>query len=100
ALPLRSERLQGRLGRQPRVGEARAKRRVLLRMGIGKLTKRCSRLRGLVFPAFASTEGRLRTKTNEPCSSLRQAKRYGLASPPKQGLGPQRAARPISHSHS
>src|SRR6266568_8472299 len=55
ALPLRSERLQCRLGRQPRGGDARAKRRVLLRMRIGKLTKCCSRLLGLVFPAFAST---------------------------------------------
>src|SRR5438128_3360388 len=42
AIALLSERLQCRLGRQPRVGEARAKCRVLLRMRIGKLTKRCS----------------------------------------------------------
>src|SRR5712692_4003291 len=60
AIALLSERLQCRLGRQPRGGYARAKRRVLLRMRIGKLTKRCSRLRMPVFPAFASTEGRLR----------------------------------------
>jgi hypothetical protein len=56
-------------------------------MRIGELTKRCSRLLGLVFPAFASTEGRLRAKTNEPGSSLRQAKRHGLASPTKKGFG-------------
>src|SRR6266446_3856384 len=86
-ITLISERLQCRLGRQPRVGYARAKRRVLLRMRIGELPKCCSRLLGLVFPAFAPTKGRLRTKTNEPGSSLRQAKRHGLASPPKKGFG-------------
>src|SRR6266571_5621040 len=85
AIPLLSERLQCRLGRQPRVGYARAKRRVLLRMRIGELAKRCSRLLELVFPAFASTKGRLPTKTHEPGSSLRQAKRHGLASPTKKG---------------
>ena len=57
-------------------------------MRIGELTKRCGRLLMLVFPAFASTEGRLRTKTNEPGASLCQAKRHGLASPTKKGFGP------------
>src|SRR4030095_24928 len=40
-IALLSERLQCCLGRQPRVGDACAKRRVLLRMRIGELTKRC-----------------------------------------------------------
>src|SRR5439155_9255098 len=48
AIPLRFKRLQCRLGRQPRVGDARAKRWVLLGMRIGELTKRCSRLLELV----------------------------------------------------
>src|SRR5215475_3738832 len=87
AIALLSERLQCRLGRQPRVGYARAKRRVLLCMRIGELTKRCRCLPVPVFPAFASTEGRLRPKTNEPGASLRQAKRHGLASPTKKGFG-------------
>src|SRR6266568_7278876 len=45
AIALLSERVQCRLSRQPRVGYARAKRRVLLRMGVGELMKRFSRLR-------------------------------------------------------
>ena len=57
ARALLSQRLHGRLGRQPRGGSARAKRRVLLRMRIGELTKRFSHLRMPLFPALASTEG-------------------------------------------
>src|SRR5882724_8920614 len=87
AIALLSERVQCRLSRQPRGGYARAKRRVVLRMGVGELMKRFSRLRMQVFPAFAPTEGRLSTETNDPCSSLRQAKRHGLASPTKDGFG-------------
>jgi hypothetical protein len=56
-------------------------------MRIGELPKRCGRLLMLVFPAFASTEGRLCTKTNAPGASLCQAKRHGLASPTKKGFG-------------
>src|SRR5882672_2812171 len=86
-LTLISERLPCRLGRQPRGGYARAKRRVLLRRRIGELPQRCSHLLVPVFPAFASTEGRWSPKTHEPGSSLRQAKRHGLASPTKKGFG-------------
>src|SRR5438105_9941047 len=99
ALPLLAERLPCRLDRQPCGGDARAKRRVLVRMRIGELTKRCSRLLGLVFPAFPSTEGRLRPKANEPGSSLRHAKRHGLASPTKQGFGQEGIAPTILHRH-
>ncbi len=38
AITLFPERLQGRLGRQSRVGQAGAERWVLLRIGIGELT--------------------------------------------------------------
>src|SRR6266850_2577911 len=87
ALALLSERLQCRVGRQPRGGEARAKRRVLLCLRIGELTKRCRHLLVPVFPAFASTESRWSPKTHEPGSSLRHAKRHGLASPTKKSFG-------------
>src|SRR4029453_12469259 len=68
-------------------------------MGIGKLTKRLGCLRMLLFPASATTEGRLRTKTPEPGASLRQAKRHGLASPPKKGFGQEGATPTIFHRH-
>ena len=54
-IPLRSERLQGRCGSQPRGGQARAKRRGLWRMRSGELTQRVSHLRRRLFPAFAAT---------------------------------------------
>src|SRR6266478_4809446 len=75
------------------------KRRVLLRMGVGELMKRFSRLRMQVFPAFAPTEGRLSTETKDPCSSLRQAKRHGLASPTKDGFGQEGVAPTIFQRH-
>src|SRR5207302_10478433 len=56
AILLLPERLQGRLGRQPRVAQACAKRGVLLRMGLGELTQRLGDLRMLLFPAFVPTE--------------------------------------------
>src|SRR5712691_11428953 len=52
AILLFPERLQSRLGRQPRGAQARAKRWVLLRMGLGELTQRLGSLRMLLFPAF------------------------------------------------
>ena len=55
-------------------------------MGIGKLTQRLRHLRLLLFPAFAATESRLRTKTHDPGASLSQAKRDGLAPPPQDGF--------------
>lgn len=70
ALTLFPQRLERRLSRQPRVGQTRSKRRILLRMGVGKLTQRLSHLRMLLFPAFAATESRLRTKTHDPGASL------------------------------
>src|SRR5712691_1224701 len=98
-IALLAQRLQGRLGRQPRVGYARAKRRVLLRMRIGELTKRFSHQRMPLFPAFASTEGSLSPKTKATGSSLRQAKCHGLASPPKDDFGHQRSAPVIFQRH-
>src|SRR2546425_5362433 len=81
ALPLVLQRLEGRWGRQPRGGQARAKRWVWLRMGVGTLTKRLGCLRRLLFPAFATTASRLRAQTDAPGSSLCQAQRHGLAPP-------------------
>src|SRR4029434_8104153 len=69
-IPLLAERLQGRLGCQPAVGQAGAKGWVLLRMGFGELTQGLSHLRMLLFPAFAATEGRLRAQANDPGASL------------------------------
>src|SRR6266850_2791128 len=87
AIALLCERRQGRLGRQPRVGQARAKRRVLLCMRLGKLMKRFSRLRMPLCPAFAATEGRLRPKTNDSGASLRQTACHSLAAPTEEGFG-------------
>ena len=93
AIPLCSQRLQSRLGREACVDQTGAKCRILLRMGIGKLTKRLGSLRLLLFPAFAATESCLSPQTDDPASALGQPKRYGLASPPKdsfrhQGVAP------------
>jgi len=99
ALALLSERLQGRLSRQPRVGQTRTKRRVLLRMGVGELTQRFSDLRMPLFPAFAPTEGRLRTETHDASASLGQAQRYRLASPTNKGFRHQGGARTIFQRH-
>src|SRR5260370_7185167 len=52
-------------------------------MRIRKVTKRLSGLRMLLFPAFATTESGLRSSTDDPASSLGQAKRHGLAPPTK-----------------
>ena len=99
ALTLLSEGVQGGLSREPRVSEARAKRRVLLRMRLGELTQRLSRLRIQLFPAFAPTESRLRPQTDDPGLSLGQAKRHGLAPPTQDGFSHQGVALTIFHRH-
>src|SRR5712691_9959356 len=52
AILLFPERLQGRLGRQPRLSRVRANRWGLWRMGLGELTQHWGYLRMLLFPAF------------------------------------------------
>src|SRR4030095_13946050 len=98
-IPLRAERLQGGFGRQARVGQAGAKRRVLLRLCIGELTQRFSDLRLPLCPAFAATAGRLRTETHDASASLGQAKRHRLAAPTKDGFRPQGMAVTILQRH-
>jgi hypothetical protein len=68
-------------------------------MRFGELPKRFSRLRLKRFPAFAATEGRLRTKTNDPSASLREAERHGLAAPTEVGFGQERIALTIFQRH-
>jgi hypothetical protein len=87
AIALLSQRLPCRLGREPRGGEARAKRRVLVRRRLGELTQRCSHLRMPLCPAFAAPEGCLSPQTKAPSASLRQTPGHGLASPTKKGGG-------------
>src|SRR6266571_6159641 len=60
---LGAQRLQGGFGRQARIGQRGAKRRVLLSMGLGQLTKGLCRLWMLGFPAFAATAGGLGAET-------------------------------------
>src|SRR6266478_3737094 len=99
AISLFSQRLQGRLGREACVGQTGAKCRILLRMGIGKLTKRLGGLRLLLFPAFAATESRLSPQTDDPAAALGQTKRYGLAPPSKDSFRHQGVARTIFQRH-
>jgi len=68
-------------------------------MGLGKVTKRLRGLRMLLFPAFAATESRLRASTDEPASSLGEAKRHGLAPPPKHCFRHQGVPRTIFQRH-
>jgi hypothetical protein len=68
---------------QSSIGQAGTEGRILLRMGIRKLTQRLGRLGMLLFPAFATTESRLSSQTDDAASSLGQAKRHGLAPQPK-----------------
>jgi hypothetical protein len=91
--------LQGRFGGQPRLGQARAKRRVLLRMRLGKLTKGLSHLRMLLFPSFAATQGRLRPATDDPSAFLCQAQGHGLAALPEDGCCLQGRALTLFHRH-
>src|SRR5262252_8906312 len=91
-IPLLSECLQSGFGRQPRVGQARTKRRVLLRMRIGELTQRFGHLRMPLFPAFAATEGGLRPETQDPCASFGKTHRNSATTPPEDGFGQQGGA--------
>src|SRR6266404_4385663 len=68
-------------------------------MCIGELTQRFSHLRMPLFPAFAATEGRLRTATHEASASLGQAKRHRLAAPTKDGFRHQGLAATILQRH-
>src|SRR5215468_10382242 len=97
--PLLSERFQGGFGRQPRVGQAGAKRGGLLRLRFGQLTQGVSHLRMLLFPACAATEGRLRPETHDASASLGSAQRHRLAAPPKDGFRPQGIAATILQRH-
>src|SRR6266446_7147176 len=99
AIPLFSQRLQGRLSREAGIGQTGAKCRILLRMGIGKLTKRLGGLWLLLFPAFAATESRLSPQTDDPASALGQTTRYGLAPPPKDSFRHQGVALTIFQRH-
>ena len=99
ARALLSACVQCRVSRQPRGGDARAKRRVVVRMGGGERLQRFRRLRMQVFPAFAPTAGRWRTETHAPGASLRQATRHGLASPTQDRCGPEGGAPTLLHRH-
>ena len=54
---LRPQRFPSGLGREARLRERRAKRRVLLRVRFGQLAQRLSGLRILLLPALAPTKG-------------------------------------------
>jgi hypothetical protein len=68
-------------------------------MGIGKLPQRLGDLRMLLFPAFAATESRLRPQTDDSASAFGEAKRDGLAPPPKDSFRYQGVARTIFQRH-
>src|SRR6266850_8468968 len=99
---LKMNRFHEELGANPRrswLNSRNGKIRVIERIGLGELTQRLGYLRMLLFPALGPTEGRLRTETNNPSSSLRQAKRHGLASPTEEGFGHQGVAPAIFQRH-
>ena len=68
-------------------------------MGVGKVTKRLGCLRMLIFPAFATTASRLSAQTDDPGSSLCQAKRHSLTPPTKDGFSHQGVAPTIFQRH-
>ena len=63
AIPLRPQRFSRCLGREARIGQRRAKGRVLLRVRFRQLAEDRRRLRILLLPAFAPTPGRVRSYT-------------------------------------
>jgi hypothetical protein len=99
ALPLCSQRLQGRWGREACGSHTGALGRLLVRLGIGKLTKRWGGLRRLLCPAFAATASRLRPQTAAPAAALGQTTRDGLAPPPTDSCRPQGGALTIFPWH-
>ena len=60
AIALGSQGRQSGLDGQPRIGQARAKRWVLLRMRVSSVVKGLGHLRRRVFPAFTAAESCLR----------------------------------------
>jgi hypothetical protein len=93
------ERLQGPGGRQARRGQRRAKRRVVLRMGLGQLTERWGALGMRVFPACATTASGLGTATKDPWPPLGQATCHGVASPTADALGLAGVAAAVLHRY-
>ena len=82
SVALGSEPLQRPFGGQTRRGQRRAKRWVLLRMGLGLLTQGLGHLRMGVFPAGAATAGRLGAQAPAPRAPLGQAQLDRVTSPP------------------
>ena len=68
-------------------------------MCLGELMQRLRRQRMQLFPALAPAESRLSPQTDDPGSSLGQAKRHGLTPPPQDGFSPQGVALTIFQRH-
>ena len=96
---LGAERRHCRFGRQPRIGQGRPKRRILLGMRLREGAQGGGRLRVVVFPALPATEGGLRPQTRYARASLGQADFDGLPAPPEQTLGLARVARAVLLCH-
>ena len=88
-----------RFGRQPRIGQGRPKRRVLLGLRLRQRAQGGGRLRVLVFPALPATEGGLRPHTRHARASLGQADFDSLAAPPEHPLRLAWVARAVLLRH-
>lgn len=93
------ERLQSPFGSQARRRQRRSKRRVLLGMDLGQLTKGLGHLEMLVFPAFAATASGLSPQTNAPCTPLRQAQLDRVPSPAEHPFSLAGVAAAVFHGH-
>ena len=90
--PVRPERLASGLGREARIRERRAKRRVLLGVRFGELSQRCGRLRLPLLPTFTPAKGCVRPSTAYACAVFRQPHLHRLAAPAHDRLGEPCAA--------
>ena len=98
-LALRSPGCQSRLRRQARRGQGRTQCWVLLRVRFRQPGQGCRGLGLRVFPACATAEGRVRSETQEPCTSCGQTPLHGMTTLPEDGCGQQGVPPTILQGH-
>ena len=97
--PVRPQRFSSCLGREPRIRQRRAKRRVLLRVRFRQLAQGRGRLRILLLPAFAPTPGRVRSYTANARAVFCQPDLYRLTAPAQQRLRKPRTPVTVFQRH-
>ncbi len=96
---LRSQLLDGFLGRQARERQGRAKRRVLLGMTFRQFPQGLRHLRVFLLPQFRTAAERVEPQTNDPGTFLMQTELHGLPTPAENVLGTPSTATAIFQRH-